>query len=583
MSTENIIKFCPFCGSKVIPNARFCIECGKELNVISHNNSNEKSNDTKEDKKSINKPETIIEENIPNEITSNNTEEFKQIKDKKKKVKKSFSLLNKTIQDNAQKNEIKENKAKETESKEEKIKQEEGRKVNEQKDKVKNFEVRRPSSNINRNDVKEKPSVEKKIKENSPFQKIKTPKKNKKALKQDDNKKNQSSTDIKNVATPKQSNETNIITNSDGFACPSCGKNMEFSQSSGIFSSSNYHYCHQCQLKFKESDDKLQLEGAPEYTRMKSKLIFKKYTLSQWKNILHGSHTPELEEEFYKWEIESLPSFSCPACNHEVAKYKSSGFGSSNYVICSGCGLTLKEHKNNLYKLYDSVENNSPLWKYEKDSLSIEDIKRIIHTEESEESRLFREKVVKENERKLREHKLQVKQEKEDLDLFSKNLESGTPLLPVPSDTTVVLKKNELPVYKLYNITLSEPRAVRTRSGGYGGTSVRIAKGVTVHTGRTESTSESHDEIKEIDHGELLITNKRVIFLGSNRTTNIDLNKIISISSEEEMIQIQRSNKQKPEYFSNINATENFHIEGRQHTVNINGEIVKKLIIGLIN
>lgn len=94
---------------------------------------------------------------------------------------------------------------------------------------------------------------------------------------------------------------------------------------------------------------------------------------------------------------------------------------------------------------------------------------------------------------------------------------------------------------------MQEPRAVRVSRGGYGGTSIRIAKGITLHTGGTRGRSESHDEIRNIDNGKLLITNKRIMFLGSNRTTNIDINKIVSIEDYLDGIKIQRSNKQKPE------------------------------------
>ena len=68
--------------------------------------------------------------------------------------------------------------------------------------------------------------------------------------------------------------------------------------------------------------------------------------------------------------------------------------------------------------------------------------------------------------------------------------------LPPLSDATIVLKKNEAPFKEMYNIALSEPRAVRRSTGSYDGGSVRIANVVTIHSGRTESSNESHDEIK---------------------------------------------------------------------------------------
>ena len=154
--------------------------------------------------------------------------------------------------------------------------------------------------------------------------------------------------------------------NTDGLPCPSCGNNMHFTQTSGILSKTNYHQCTNCFLKFKENNNFLTLEEEPEFTRMHSKLHLKRYTLDQWKEILRGKNTPDFAEEFSKWTINSATNLSCPACNNVFAEYKSSGFASKYYLICSRCGLTLEKHKNNQYLLYECNESYSPLWKYEK-------------------------------------------------------------------------------------------------------------------------------------------------------------------------------------------------------------------------
>ncbi|MFL0198294.1 hypothetical protein ACJDU8_22415 [Clostridium sp. WILCCON 0269] len=63
-------------------------------------------------------------------------------------------------------------------------------------------------------------------------------------------------------------------------------------------------------------------------------------------------------------------------------------------------------------------------------------------------------------------------------------------------------------------------------SGGYGGVSFRIAKGVSIHTGR----SRGHTIRRDISYeyvGTLYITNKRVIFTGSNKNFSINLSKLL--------------------------------------------------------
>ena len=93
-----------------------------------------------------------------------------------------------------------------------------------------------------------------------------------------------------------------------------------------------------------------------------------------------------------------------------------------------------------------------------------------------------------------------------DIQVFMDTLSTDNPMLPQINSVDLLLKKNEHPILELENITLQEPRAVRVSRGGYGGTSIRIAKGITLHTGGTRGRSESHDEIRNIDNGKLLIT-----------------------------------------------------------------------------
>lgn len=104
-------------------------------------------------------------------------------------------------------------------------------------------------------------------------------------------------------------------------------------------------------------------------------------------------------------------------------------------------------------------------------------------------------------------------------------------------------------------VKLNEPRAIRKTVGTYRGPTIRVSKNVSWRMGRGTARSVSHDEITHIDTGTLVLTNKRLIFLGWMKSINIDLRKIVSITPYKDGIGSQMENKQKTEYFVGTNNT----------------------------
>jgi hypothetical protein len=109
----------------------------------------------------------------------------------------------------------------------------------------------------------------------------------------------------------------------------------------------------------------------------------------------------------------------------------------------------------------------------------------------------------------------------------------------------------------LPGIDLLEPRAVRRsiRSGRsvYGGPTIRLARGLSFRFGASGSTgtseSESFDELRQIDHGTLILTTKRLAFLGSLRTNSSSLDDLIGVKDFTGGIQVHRERKQKAETY----------------------------------
>jgi hypothetical protein len=106
-------------------------------------------------------------------------------------------------------------------------------------------------------------------------------------------------------------------------------------------------------------------------------------------------------------------------------------------------------------------------------------------------------------------------------------------------------------------IDLLEPRAVRrsVRSGSSRshGSAIRIARGLSFRVGAGSSTgisaSESFDELRHIDHGTLVLTTKRLAFLGELRTNSTELDDLIGVHAFADSIRVHRERKQKAEHY----------------------------------
>jgi len=126
------------------------------------------------------------------------------------------------------------------------------------------------------------------------------------------------------------------------------------------------------------------------------------------------------------------------------------------------------------------------------------------------------------------------------------------------SDLDVTLQENRLPTYHVVGLpiilqqgedshyytsaNMYEERAVRQHYGG----SVRVMKGVWIRTGQAES----HGELRHIDSGSILLTNKRVIFDGGSKKIEYQLPKIISLTEFEDGFQIGVSNRKKSQIYT---------------------------------
>lgn len=116
---------------------------------------------------------------------------------------------------------------------------------------------------------------------------------------------------------------------------------------------------------------------------------------------------------------------------------------------------------------------------------------------------------------------------------------------PTDIHTSVLLKKDETPIKAGY-ASLYQEKTKRVRSGGgtYGGVSIPIlrtkAGPVRIHTGgfHIPATFNEISEMKKLDEGEFVITNKRVVFNGDRKSISMDLKKLVSVEIKNAMLKI---------------------------------------------
>jgi hypothetical protein len=147
---------------------------------------------------------------------------------------------------------------------------------------------------------------------------------------------------------------------------------------------------------------------------------------------------------------------------------------------------------------------------------------------------------------------------------------------PTPN---VAFDKSEDLLCALPKTTLLEARAVRTWRSGYSGPSFRIARGFWYRFGSSRGTSESHEELRAVDRGTLVLTNQRLIFVGLARTTSVDLEKIVSIEPLGDGIRLHREGKEKAQYFQLSSGLEGtFQSNGKTFSARVDGGMIKAAI-----
>lgn len=117
-------------------------------------------------------------------------------------------------------------------------------------------------------------------------------------------------------------------------------------------------------------------------------------------------------------------------------------------------------------------------------------------------------------------------------------LRNGQELM-VYSPVRVMLKSGESAHAGVF-ASLHEDKTIGYK-GASSGASIRIARGVSVRSGRMRGTAVKRDIVTS--SGELVVTNRRLVFAGDKKSISIDLSKLVQAVSDESTILVSDNSK----------------------------------------
>lgn len=102
---------------------------------------------------------------------------------------------------------------------------------------------------------------------------------------------------------------------------------------------------------------------------------------------------------------------------------------------------------------------------------------------------------------------------------------------PWPFEVPIMLGKGEIVYIVRSQVEFHEGRKQTFRSSGMG-VSLRMAKGFWIHPRVGAGSAESEDIMKLIDVGSLVLTNRRLVFVGEKRSISTELGDLLAVDAD---------------------------------------------------
>jgi hypothetical protein len=123
-------------------------------------------------------------------------------------------------------------------------------------------------------------------------------------------------------------------------------------------------------------------------------------------------------------------------------------------------------------------------------------------------------------------------------------LREGRAEISLPAN--VILRKGERCLFSVGGTALEEKVVRRDYVGGSRGVSIRVAKGISFRVGASKGQSAPVYDLVEIADGQLIITNRRIIFQGNPKSFSDLLENLIDVSPGSQGLRYNVTNRSKP-------------------------------------
>lgn len=102
---------------------------------------------------------------------------------------------------------------------------------------------------------------------------------------------------------------------------------------------------------------------------------------------------------------------------------------------------------------------------------------------------------------------------------------------PIPHYSGIILRPGEELFYAAPAMMYSDKEKVTGYTGGGGGVSVRVAKGVTLHSGSSGRRA-IREKVRDFKPGDIVVTTQRVVFTGQEGSFEFSAKKITAVKME---------------------------------------------------